>query len=73
MTEKRKSLEQQKADNLEYIGSLLEQLRKMAADGQFDMLTYLIELARFEAAEKRLELTSQPGRKCRIKALQSQP
>ena len=49
-----------KTEKLEYIGALLNELRKMAAREQFDMLTYLIEMAYFEAEDKRSVLQTIP-------------
>ena len=39
------------ADTLEYIQSMLGQLRSMAAGERFDMLAYLIEMAHLEASD----------------------
>ncbi len=39
------------AETLEYIQSMLGQLRSMAAGERFDMLTYLIEMAHLEASD----------------------
>lgn len=38
-----------KTDKLEYVHSMLGQLRRMAADEQHEMLAYLIEMACIEA------------------------
>ncbi|MEQ1942726.1 hypothetical protein ABMA32_09940 [Mesorhizobium sp. VNQ89] len=39
------------AETLEYIQSMLGQLRSMAAGESFDMLAYLIEMAHLEASD----------------------
>ncbi len=39
------------AETLEYIQSMLGQLRSMAASESFDMLAYLIEMAHLEASD----------------------
>jgi hypothetical protein len=40
-----------RADTIEYIQSMLAQLRSMAQAEKFDMLAYLIEMAYLEAGE----------------------
>lgn len=43
--------EQGKTDVLEYIASMLRELRQLAQSRNFDMLAYLIDMAQLEASD----------------------
>jgi translation elongation factor EF-Tu-like GTPase len=51
MPETREQILLRRAEALEYVQSMLGQLRKMAAAERYDMVAYLIEMAFIEATD----------------------
>jgi hypothetical protein len=59
----RRNDSRKRTETLDYIQSMLGQLRVMAENERCDMLAYLIEMAFIEAGEvARAERPSRPGR-----------